>query len=207
MMHIILDLDHTLIASVTKQENTSLVAPDHSMGDYDYDVYERPGLQNFLDRLCDKFKVSVWTAASKNYASFILENCVFRNDRKIENIFTAYHCDISGQMYEGNNKNIRLLTDVFGLEGYENAVLIDDTKEWGVDQLDRFILIDRFFPPEDNSDTLSYYSDCSIENAPVDSVTCGEDTVLDSIYTQLLEKCDGEKNIVKNDNDDEKIRI
>ena len=38
-----------------------------------YKVFERPGLQEFLDYLFANFNVSVWTAASKSYALFIID--------------------------------------------------------------------------------------------------------------------------------------
>ena len=46
--------------------------------DYYYVVFERPYLQSFLDYIFDKFNVYVWTAASKDYALYIIGLCVIR---------------------------------------------------------------------------------------------------------------------------------
>ena len=77
--NIILDLDQTLIsAEVSEEHNFKKYEMKSKLFDYKdmdgyYIVYERPGLQKFLDYLFENFNVSIWTAASKDYALFIIE--------------------------------------------------------------------------------------------------------------------------------------
>lgn len=76
---IILDLDQTLISSeATEDHNFEKYKEKSKKFRYDdmdgyYIVYSRPYLQDFLDYIFENFKVTVWTAASKDYALFIIE--------------------------------------------------------------------------------------------------------------------------------------
>ena len=62
-----------------------------------YIIFERPGLQQFLTFLFKYFNVSIWTAASKDYALFIIDKIIIagNKDRKIDYVFFSYHCGIS----------------------------------------------------------------------------------------------------------------
>lgn len=132
---VVLDLDETLIHSMTTKEresyNKTINFTSHEMIGSDYIIYERPGLQEFLDFLFDNFTVCVWTAASKDYASFIVSNIVLngRKERKVDWFFFDYHCDISKKMsVTKSTKDLDVLCDLFKLEGYTktNVVIIDD---------------------------------------------------------------------------------
>jgi TFIIF-interacting CTD phosphatase-like protein len=72
-----------------------------------YLVFSRPHLQEFLDYLFANFKVSVWSAASKPYVLFIVNNIIYRNhpERKLEWIFFDEQCDISKRI--GLQKEIK----------------------------------------------------------------------------------------------------
>ena len=81
-MQVILDLDETLINSQPLDELTSEERKrfmrrfkTHNMDGY-YLVSERPYLQEFLDYLFKNHNVSVWTAASHDYANFIIANII-----------------------------------------------------------------------------------------------------------------------------------
>lgn len=134
-MNILLDLDQTLISSELKEEIDMF--PDKekiskftksNMDDY-YIVFERPHLQLFLDFLFSNFKVSVWTAASKGYALFIIKNHILKNhpERKLDNIFFDYHCKLSRKLRR-NSKSLTMLWKHLELEGYNktNTYIIDD---------------------------------------------------------------------------------
>ena len=78
-INILLDLDQTLIsAEATEDFNFKKYKQKgshfdlHDMDGY-YIVFERQYLQEFLDFLFKKFNISVWTAASKDYALFIIK--------------------------------------------------------------------------------------------------------------------------------------
>ena len=69
-----------------------------------YTVFQRPNLEKFLDFIFENFNVSVWTAASKDYALFIINKIILKLDtknkdkpkkRKLDYVFFSYHCDIS----------------------------------------------------------------------------------------------------------------
>jgi TFIIF-interacting CTD phosphatase-like protein len=136
--YFVLDLDQTLISAepteeynFSKNKNKAKKFVFHDMDGY-YLVFERPGLQPFLTYLFDNFNVSIWTAASKDYALFIIEKIILaRNkNRKIDFIFFSYHCDISDKIKKGT-KDLTLLWDTFKLQGYskENTVILDDYDE------------------------------------------------------------------------------
>jgi len=66
---LILDLDETLIfASETMLDR----APDFQA--YNYHVYRRPYLQEFLDSVRLSFDLAVWSSASDAYVSLVVEN-------------------------------------------------------------------------------------------------------------------------------------
>ena len=134
--HLILDLDKTLIHSISNNEMKSLSESEiaslskfktHNMDDY-YTVVERTGLQPFLDYIFNRFNVSIWTAASKDYALFVIENIInIKPDRKLEWIMFSYHCDVSKKENNGI-KDLNMLWDTFKLDEFssENTIIIDD---------------------------------------------------------------------------------
>ena len=129
--NIILDLDQTLISSELP-EKISRFNPKINHFDYDflddtYVVFARPHLQEFLDYLFKNFNVSIWTAATKNYALFVINKFILRGDRKLDFIFFSYHCQIS-QRLRSEPKCISILWDIFRLSNYNesNTVIIDD---------------------------------------------------------------------------------
>jgi TFIIF-interacting CTD phosphatase-like protein len=152
--HVILDLDNTLICSTYVTDELSEEKKKDIkdlkkivMEDY-YDIYERPGLQEFLDYLFSTYKVSVFTAASKDYALFIIDKFILtKPERELDYIFWSYHCMISKGKYKGNNKRIAMLIEDFDLgDSYklESTVLIDDLSDWGKDQRENVITIKGF---------------------------------------------------------------
>ena len=136
--NIILDLDQTLISAqateefdfIKNKQKSELFRHD-DMDGY-YVVYSRPHLQEFLDYIFKNFNVSIWTAATKDYALFIIDNIILnkQSERHIDFIFFSYHCDIS--MYEKqHSKDLSILWDLYKLTGYSkhNTVIIDDFVE------------------------------------------------------------------------------
>ena len=135
--NIILDLDQTVISAEASeeldfkkyQEKSKLFRSDNMDGYYM--VYSRPYLQEFLDYIFKNFNVSIWTAASKDYALFIIEKIILdkKVDRKLDFIFFSYHCDISKKTKK-YSKELCTLWDIHKLPGYssKNTVIIDDFK-------------------------------------------------------------------------------
>jgi len=133
---IFLDLDSTLIYAeptedynFVKNKKKCSKFKHHDMDGY-YIVFERPGLQEFLDFLFKTYNVSVWTAASKDYALFVIDKIILKNDRKLEHILFSYHCDVSSSTKSGT-KDLSTLWDVFNLNMYNknNTVILDDYNE------------------------------------------------------------------------------
>jgi len=138
---ILLDLDQTLISAEYpneinhgkyKDKEKKIRHDDMYDGDeHIYTVYSRPNLQKFLDYLFKNFNVTIWTAASKDYALFIIDKIVLNNqpERKLDFIFFSYHCDISKKTKK-YSKELCTLWDIHKIPGYsyQNTIILDDYK-------------------------------------------------------------------------------
>jgi TFIIF-interacting CTD phosphatase-like protein len=131
-INVILDLDNTIINAIEMSQKINV--PSQTNLEYRdmvplFRVYARPHLQEFLDFLFDNFNVSVFTAADKDYALFIIENFIYANrpDRKLKVFFYRYHVDKSHKEY-GGVKDLRILWDMFKVDGFYpcNTIIIDD---------------------------------------------------------------------------------
>jgi len=159
--NVILDLDETLISSIEKYELKK--DPDmkkkfaekttefkvYSMSN-DFFVTERPRVQEFLDFLFDHFNVSVWTAASKEYANFVIKKVVLQNPtRQLDYIMYSKHCT-SSEKKTGCLKN---LEQFFHLPTYtkNNTIMIDDNLNVFENQSNRVIRLKAFNVLHDNS--------------------------------------------------------
>lgn len=133
MLNIILDLDNTIISSLSRDEERRKHASKfHNFiwedMDGQFKVFERPNLQEFLNFLFSNFNVSIWTAASKNYALFIIDKFILIDPkRKIQNIFFSYHCRESFKE-TGHQKKLSILWKLYQLDIYnrDNTYIIDD---------------------------------------------------------------------------------
>lgn len=152
--NVILDLDNTLISAEAltdfpfKQDgmrNKALKFPIHDMDGY-YIVFERPGLQKFLDYLFQNYSISIWTAATKDYALFIIKHIILKNPaRRLNYIMFSYHCDISKKIFK-NSKDLRLIWNIFKLPNFtsDNSIIIDDLDDVYETQPDNAIHIKAF---------------------------------------------------------------
>ena len=171
-INILLDLDQTIISAEStsdynfkKNKAKSKKFTFHDMDGY-YIVFERPGLQPFLDYLFANFNVSVWTAASKDYALFIIDKILLKNkhNRKLDWVFFSYHCDISKKVKNGS-KSLDMLWDVYKIEGYnkDNTVILDDYDEVHQTQPDNCIIAKPFEFEDDNSHKDNYLKNLTKE--------------------------------------------
>lgn len=128
IQNVILDLDETIINSIPTDEECDdkiKVFKMHDMEDY-YLVFERPNVQKFLDELFSKYNVSVWTAATKLYALFVIEKVILKKDRKLDLILFSNHCDYSSKKYKGG-KDLNMIFDVLPDTYTEcNTIIVDD---------------------------------------------------------------------------------
>jgi len=95
-----------------------------------YLVFERPGLQPFLDYLFSNFTVCVWTAATKDYAAFIIDKILLsKPGRKLDHVFVQYHCRKSKKRYgKRHPKELKMLIEHYKIPNMnsKNCVIIDD---------------------------------------------------------------------------------
>ncbi len=133
---VVLDLDSTVISSLRPDVPQPKGLTGYNMDD-EYIVYERPKLQEFLDYLFANFHVGVWTAASKDYGLFIVEEILIQRklEREVEFFLFDYHGDISEQTLGGCPKNLKLLWDTLDGPTPENTVIIDDYEEVYLSQM------------------------------------------------------------------------
>jgi len=151
-VNVILDLDQTLIDArpvedydFDKNKEKAKKFKFHNMDGY-YIVFERPGLQEFLDWLFSNFIVSVWTAATKDYALFVIDKIILKNtSRKLDYIFFDYHCNLS-EDYAHGTKDLNTLWNNFKLKKYDknNTIIIDDYDEVYNTQPKRCVMIPAF---------------------------------------------------------------
>lgn len=130
---LVFDLDHTLICAIETGEDDYIKTDKFPSYDMDgvYTVYSRPFLDEFLTYAFDNFNIIIWTAASKDYALFIIEKIILQNkpERKIDYILFDYHCDLS-RKHTKFTKDLRMITDVHNLPyDLDKIIIIDDYKE------------------------------------------------------------------------------
>ena len=135
-INVILDLDNTLIYSISceklpKNKKSHLHSMKFHKMDDDYYVFERPGLQDFLDWLYNNYNISVWSAASPDYVEFIVKNIIEKNGRKVEYVLNSDNCEKCQQIFGDKHiKNLKMLWDIHDIRGYGpyNTLIIDDLK-------------------------------------------------------------------------------
>jgi TFIIF-interacting CTD phosphatase-like protein len=151
-INILLDLDNTLICSISKEEEKPIFKPRMKQFRWEnmeniYKVFERPGLQEFLDFLFENFNVSIWTAASKSYALFIIHEFILKDhpERKLDYILFSYHCKKSKRI-RGSQKALDILKDEFALARFDmnRTYIIDDHPEVYSTQPDNCIKVKAF---------------------------------------------------------------
>lgn len=144
-VNIFLDLDETLIFSVDLKKDVELKKDKkkeqelkkldfHLMKDEDgnvlYVVYHRPNIQEFLTFLFENFTVSVWTAASKDYALDIVDNVIHKNKKNKLDFILYHHHDKFSQKHNKSdkkgNKVMAVLDTHWKLPELAKGFIIDD---------------------------------------------------------------------------------
>ena len=76
---VVLDLDETLIYASEERLNKKTLK-EHVFRSYDetYYIYERPYLATFMRYIANRYQIAVWTAATHDYASFIVNNILYQ---------------------------------------------------------------------------------------------------------------------------------
>jgi TFIIF-interacting CTD phosphatase-like protein len=155
-INLVLDLDNTLISSISFREMKRLKNLDKRKLKYkvmhkDYRVYYRPYLAEFLEYAFANFHVTVWTAASRDYAAFIIDNILIDEKpvtssvhdpryiktnirgrvipRQLKMFLYDENCDQSQKFFDKDSpKDLRYLHN---FEGYRpcNTIIMDDLPE------------------------------------------------------------------------------
>lgn len=138
--NILLDLDNTIISSVTPHElkkiKDQVSGLKYTNMKHYFRIFHRPYLQEFLDFAFENFNVTVWTAGSKDYCLFIVENIILRpegykpkEERHLKLILYDENCDQSEEMYKTDTpKDLRY---IYNFPGYskDNTFIVDDLSE------------------------------------------------------------------------------
>lgn len=148
--NLVLDLDNTIISSVLLSKSSTTSSSRLSVFRYTdaihiYRMYHRPYLQEFLDYIFSEFNVIVWTAASDEYAKFVIEQIIEprmeyetkhvskprRSPSRIPvMVLTHTDCILSKSWFQSNTmKDLRLLyTRMPEWYSRENTLILDDMK-------------------------------------------------------------------------------
>ncbi len=164
-LNLVLDLDNTLISSLSfkeaaKLKNRKLQYDD--MEDY-YRVFHRPYLQEFLDYAFSNFHVTIWTAASRDYASFIIDNIILlkknNNNRKLRMYLYDDNCAQSQKIY--NPKSPKDLNYLYHFEGFYpcSTVIMDDLVDVHKANVGRVIKAPYFDAKKDESENDTFLRD------------------------------------------------
>lgn len=163
-INLVLDLDNTLISSISFREMKRLKNLDKRNLKYKvmekyYHVYYRPYLAEFLEYAFANFHVTVWTAASRDYAAFIIDNILIDNEpvtassihdavtyhdsksvktnmkgrliprRQLKMFLYDENCDQSQKFFDGDSP--KDLRYLYNFKGYKpcNTIIMDDLPE------------------------------------------------------------------------------
>lgn len=115
-------------------------------------VVKRKGIKKFIEALSTKYRICVWTAATRDYAIFIMDK-IF--PVLPEWFFWSYHCKISSKKSNDNTKNLKLLKKWGVVKSMDEVVcILDDNKKVYTNNKTKCVLVDEFVLPfHENSDT------------------------------------------------------
>lgn len=161
--NVILDLDHTLIHcpenihKITRQTCNHLRCHHISINGDLYIIFERPFLREFLRGLRGK-RISVWTAADKTYATYIVDNILrpyLNKGQTIEIIWHREHCKKSEKKH-GLLKHLDMFRYHYPKYKKETTIIIDDNRDL-LKQPNNIYVIPRF--------TIDYLDDTELLSA------------------------------------------
>jgi TFIIF-interacting CTD phosphatase-like protein len=165
-LNIFLDLDQTIISAEPLQNDEDdfidmnngdikkkMKLYKHHNMENTYVIFERPELQPFLDFLFENFNVSIWTAATRSYALFIIDKIIMNKpERQIQYIFFKEHCDFS-RRDNSKTKNLSVLWNRYKIKDFscDNTFIVDDYDEVYNTQKQNCIRAPPFYFTKENS--------------------------------------------------------
>jgi RNA polymerase II subunit A-like phosphatase len=127
---LILDLDHTLLHTIRKQQlfcsSLEEGVYEFSIEDGEYYVKFRPGIVKFLERINKLYDIHVYTMGTRDYANAIIKIIV----HKLMNGVSVFNGKIFTRSDTGNNQRKNLKWIVPGLE-HLTLILDDSPQVWG----------------------------------------------------------------------------
>jgi NLI interacting factor-like phosphatase len=161
---VFLDLDSTLISALTIKDDY-LLGPILAYPGYKviepYYVFPRPGLQYFLNKMFESYRVAVWTHATENYARHVIKEFIMRPSRSrlLETFMHYNHTEYILNM----NRGMKDLTSIPEVLYQDNPTMVDayivddNTNVWATNA-SRCVLIKPFdattVPYDPNDDSL-----------------------------------------------------
>jgi TFIIF-interacting CTD phosphatase-like protein len=132
--NVILDLDETLIRSFPMSiVNDNLKDIDSTLEYFDFvdiRVYARPYLKEFIEFLSTNYNISIWTAATHEYAIEVVKHFIepyMVQKQKVDLFFYRYQTEIAFEKF-GGWKDLRYIFDLYKPLGVNrnNTIIIDD---------------------------------------------------------------------------------
>lgn len=159
---LILDMDETLIHTESFEDNYlpegsyDFKFPIHDKYDEKwYYTIKRPFLDEFLKYAFDNFKVAVWTAGSRDYATTVMNGVGIDID-KLEFFWTRERCTIKYDYMTMQNYGQKSLNKVHKSFGWDlNKILIvDDVEKTAINNYGNLILIKSFLYDRNDTELL-----------------------------------------------------
>ena len=110
-INVILDLDNTIINALDESERQFL--PFFYQNKFEFHdmvptfrVFGRPYLKEFTDYIFNNCNVSVYTAAERSYANFIIDRFLTRQDttRSLDFFLSRDEINLGAQSFDGRTK-------------------------------------------------------------------------------------------------------
>lgn len=121
---LILDLDETLLHA-----RELPLAHEPHLTLFEYFIYFRPYLREFIEQVRSVYKLAVWTSSGRRYAQDVCAN-VFTDDDALEFVWCSERCTVEWDFERGTSCGAKRLRKVRGL-GYrlERVLIVDDSPE------------------------------------------------------------------------------
>lgn len=130
-LHVILDIDQTLIDSIPNNliKGLNLRVPQYYCSENNLAIWTRKNLDKFLNYLDKNVKyISIWTNGSRGWLNYIVDNILnkYINRRRFKYLLSNESSDYI--MYENNHLLIKDLNKLANkqLIDLKNTILIDD---------------------------------------------------------------------------------
>jgi CTD small phosphatase-like protein 2 len=148
---LILDLDETLIHAdfdCNYADPDRIVTFNYQESEISVPVFIRPGLFTFLETVCDKFEILVFTASMQEYADSVL-NMLDPENKFFKHRFYRNNCIcVKNRVYI---KDLR----IFANRKPENIIIVDNSLYSFTNQISNGVLINSFYNDKEDRELLN----------------------------------------------------